>query len=182
MTNSKAKYKTFTLEWKPLNDDGGRKMDMEILEKKQNPLLNRQEIRFKVLHPKEATPNRDSARDKIAQMHNVKNEQVIVDALDTTFGKSETTGYAKIYPSKDEAMKNERDYHLVRNRQKGDAKPKEKKAEAPATLQPPAKEKAEEDAASKDTADPSEGTPQEAPAEEAPAEEAPAEEAPAEEK
>ncbi len=103
-------------------------MDVEITDKRQNPLLNRQEVRFKILHPKEPTPTRDSARDKLASMNNVKKEQVIIDALDTTFGKSETTGYAKIYPTKDEAMKNERNYELVRNNLVAGKKAPEKKA------------------------------------------------------
>ena len=107
-------------------------MDVEIIEKKQNQLLNRQEIRFKIIHTKEPTPKRDGAREKIAEMNKVKKEQVIIDSLDTTFGKSETIGYAKIYSSKEEAMKNEREYHLIRNRLKEPKKQKrpEKKMEA----------------------------------------------------
>jgi len=101
-------------------------MEMEIIDKKQNPLLKRQEIRFKILHPKEPTPNRDSAREKIASLNNVKKEQVIIDNLETTFGMSETKGYAKIYASKEEAMKNEREHHLVRNKLKEGKKPQKK--------------------------------------------------------
>jgi small subunit ribosomal protein S24e len=129
-------------------------MDVEVIEKKQNPLLNRQEIRFKILHPKEPTPNRDSAREKIASENNVKKEQVIIDNLETTFGKSETVGYAKIYPSKEEAMKNEREYHLVRNKLKEGKKVPEKKATlAPGPAPPagaPAEEKKEEDSKEKE--------------------------------
>jgi len=107
-------------------------MDVEIIEKKQNPLLNRQEIRFKILHPKEPTPNRDS-----------------------------TVGYAKVYPSKEEAMKNERDYHLVRNKLK---EGKKKAVATPTLTTGPA---------------PVPGAPKAPPAaEEAPKEEEPKEEAP----
>lgn len=101
-------------------------MEMEILEKKQNNLMNRIEIRFKISHPKETTPNRDSAREKMAALVNVKKEQVIIDSLDTKFGVNETTGYAKVYPTKEEAMKIERDYQLIRNKLK---EKKEKKAD-----------------------------------------------------
>jgi len=118
-------------------------MDVEIIDQRQNPLLNRKEIKFKILHPKEPTPNRDSARDKIASMSNAKKEQVIIDSLDTTFGKSETTGYAKVYPSKEEAMKNERKYELIRNRQVDGGK-KDKKPAAPAPAPAPAAEGEEE--------------------------------------
>ena len=138
-------------------------MDVEIIEKRQNPLLNRQEIRFKILHPKEPTPNRDSARDKLASMSNVKKDQVIVDTLETTFGKSETVGYAKIYPSKDEAMKNERKYELVRNSL---VEGKKKAAKKPALETGPAPVPTAGDAAPKEE----EGA--EAPAEEAPVENA----------
>lgn len=113
-------------------------MDVEVIEKRQNPLLNRQEIRFKILHPKEPTPTRDSARDKIASENNVKKEQVIIDNLETTFGKSETIGYAKIYPSKEEAMKNEREHHLVRNKLKEGKKKPEKKPTLTTGPAPPA--------------------------------------------
>ena len=123
-------------------------MDVEITDKKQNPLLKRQEIRFKILHPKEPTPNRDSAREKIASLSNVKKEQVIIDNLETTFGMSETKGYAKIYASKEEAMKNEREHHLVRNKLKeGKKKPKAKpplEAGTPPPAGPPAAEGGEE--------------------------------------
>ena len=149
-------------------------MDVEVIEKRKNPLLNRQEIRFKILHPKEPTPNRDSARDKIASENNVKKEQVIIDNLETTFGKSETIGYAKIYPSKEEAMKNERDYHLIRNRLKeGEKKPDKKPTLAPGPA-PPAGAPAEDAGRKED-----EGK-EEAPAEEK-AEETKEEEPPAEE-
>lgn len=104
-------------------------MEMEILEKKQNAILNRAEVKFKITHAKEPSPNRDAARDKLALLQNVKKEQVIVDSLDTTFGKNITTGYAKVYPDKETAMKVEREYQLVRNKLKEKAKKSEQKAE-----------------------------------------------------
>lgn len=142
-------------------------MDVEIIEKRQNPLLNRQEIRFKILHPKEPTPNRDSAREKIASLSSVKKEQVIIDSLESTFGKSETFGYAKVYPSKEEAMKNERDYHLVRNRLKEGKKKASKQSTIPTLETGPA---------------PAPGTAKASPAAEGKEEETPKEETPTEEK
>ena len=41
-------------------------MDIEISEKKQNPLLNRWEVRFTVHHTGEKTPTRDAIREKLA--------------------------------------------------------------------------------------------------------------------
>ena len=149
-------------------------MDVEIVDKRQNPLLNRQEVRFKILHPKEPTPNRDSAREKIASLNNVKKEQVIIDNLETTFGKSETVGYAKIYPSKDEALKNEREHHLVRNKLKEGKKKPEKKPTLTTGPAPPAGAPAD--------AKPAKGEEAKPPVEEKKEEEGKAEEPPAEEK
>jgi len=147
-------------------------MDVEVMEKRKNPLLNRQEIRFKILHPKEPTPNRDSAREKIASENNVKKEQVIIDNLETTFGKSETIGYAKIYPSKEEAMKNERDYHLVRNRLKEGKKKQEKKPTlAPGPAPPAGAPPKDEEAGEKGEEAPTEEKAEDKKEEEPPAEE-----------
>lgn len=110
-------------------------MEIEVIEKRKNALFNREEIRFKLVHPKEPTPKRDQARDKIAELSNVKKEQIVVDELATTFGKGETIGYAKVYTTKKEAQENERNYHLKRNHifeEKKKGAPAEKKEEAPA--------------------------------------------------
>jgi small subunit ribosomal protein S24e len=106
-------------------------MEIEIVAKKENELLDRVEVKFKASHPKEGTPQRDVIREKLSSMLKAPKERVIVDAMDSEFGKMETVGYAKIYKTKDAAMKYEREHVLVRNKLKEKVKVEKKKAGAP---------------------------------------------------
>jgi small subunit ribosomal protein S24e len=110
-------------------------MEIEIVSKKENELLDRTEVKFKASHAKEGTPQREAVREKLAAMLKATKERVIVDAMESEFGKMETIGYAKIYRSKDSAMKYERKHVLVRNKLK-ERVAKEKKAAAPAPGKP----------------------------------------------
>ena len=125
-------------------------MEVEIVSKKENELLDRTEVKFKAVHAKEGTPQREVVREKLAAVLKATKERVIVDSMDSEFGKTETIGYAKVYKSKDAAMKYEREHVLVRNKlkekvkvEKKAASPKPEKA-APAAAKPAEKEKAPE--------------------------------------
>src|SRR4030042_668320 len=107
-------------------------MEIEIITKKENELLDRSEVMFKAVHPKEGTPQREAVREKIAAILKATKERVIVDAMDSEFGKTETIGYAKVYKTKDSAMKYEREPTLVRNKLKEKAKVEKKKKAAAA--------------------------------------------------
>jgi small subunit ribosomal protein S24e len=102
-------------------------MDIVVVSKRDNVLLGRTEVRFRIVHSKEKTPDRDSVREKLAAIMNEKKETVIIDSMRSQFGKPESLGYAKIYKTKDKAMRVERDRTLVRN------KLKERKAKAEKT-------------------------------------------------
>ena len=136
-------------------------MEIEIVSKKENELLDRTEVTFKAFHPKEGTPQREVVREKLASMLKASKDRVIVDAMDSEFGKMETVGYAKVYKTKEAAMKFEREHVLVRNKLK-EAVKKEKKAAAPPPGKPaaasPAKpaEKAPEKPAEKHAEKPAE--------------------------
>ena len=89
-------------------------MDIKIIEEKNNPMLNRREVVFKVTH-ESATPSRKSIVDRIAATMNSKEGLVIVDNLRTEFGKRETIGYAKIYETEERAKQVERPHIIERN-------------------------------------------------------------------
>lgn len=113
-------------------------MDILVVSKKDNVLLGRTEVRFRIAHVKEKSPDRDSVREKLAAILNEKKDNVIIDSMKVMLGKPECTGYAKVYASKEAAMKVERDRTLVRN------KLKERKAKAKAEKAAPKKEGAAE--------------------------------------
>lgn len=102
-------------------------MELEIVKKRENPLMGRVEVHFTVRHAGEATPNRDAVRDNLATQVGAKRETVILQSLKSTSGKAVTAGYARVYPSR-EAAASERRHILVRNKL---AEKKAKKEEAP---------------------------------------------------
>ncbi len=101
-------------------------MEIQVVAKKENPLLKRVEVTFKAVHKAEPTPTRDAIRTELAKQLKASKDGVIVDRSVSSFGRFETTGYAKIYKSKEEALAVERSHILVRNKLK-EAVVKEKK-------------------------------------------------------
>jgi small subunit ribosomal protein S24e len=116
-------------------------METEVLSRKENPFLDRVEIEFRTSHPNEPTPTRDALREEIAKIAKAKKGLVIIDRMDSDFGKPETTGYAKVYKNEEKVLSVERKHILMRNDLLKTEKkePPKKKAEPYA----PAKEKEE---------------------------------------
>ena len=112
-------------------------METEVLSRRENPLLDRVEIEFRTRHPSEPTPTRDALREEIAKIAKGKKDLVIIDRVDSDFGRPETTGYAKVYKNKDKILSVERKHILIRNgllkpEKKPEKKKPEPKKEAPA--------------------------------------------------
>jgi len=89
-------------------------MEIEIESMKENKLLDRVEINFKLVH-EGGTPSRKKIRDSLAEKLGEKNKIIIIEWMKSRYGVSETFGYAKIYPSKTSAEKIEARYLLKRN-------------------------------------------------------------------
>jgi ribosomal protein S24E len=104
-------------------------MEVEIISKKENPLIGRLEVNFKVSHPKENTPGRKTVRDEIASLLKVKKDTIVIDNMKPQFGKPETIGYAKVYKSKNDALQMETKAVLKRNALLEETKEKAKKKE-----------------------------------------------------
>ena len=101
-------------------------MDIQVIEAKNNTILNRRELVFKVIHD-ESTPSRKSVVERLAATMNSKSSLVFVDSMKTEFGKRETIGYAKIYETAERAKQVERVHIIERNTF---TKPEEAKPEA----------------------------------------------------
>ena len=72
-------------------------MDIEITERNDNPLLDRQELKLVLNHPKSATPRRMDVRKRLAEQLDVKAELIIIDHLRNRYGAPQSRGYAKVY-------------------------------------------------------------------------------------
>lgn len=104
-------------------------MDVEIIEKKENPLLERTEVRFKVSF-EGATPSRKQVRDKLIALLNSDRNLTVLDSVETNYGSQVAVGYIKVYAN-EKAMSTEPQYILERNK-KADVVEEKAKEEAPA--------------------------------------------------
>ena len=109
-------------------------MEIQVLDRRENALLKRVEVTFKVVHKAEPTPTRDALRAELTKALKATKDVVIVDGAASTFGRSETHGYAKVYKTKEQALSVERKHVLIRNRL---VEPEAKKEGPAAPAKPP---------------------------------------------
>ena len=91
-------------------------MEIEILSKKENPVIDRIEVQVLAKHQGGPTPKREELRELVAGAFKVEKDRVIVDHTNSGFGQGETRAYVKVYPSKKRAIEVERKPILVRNK------------------------------------------------------------------
>ncbi|MCX9012715.1 MAG: 30S ribosomal protein S24e [Candidatus Methanoperedens sp.] len=117
-------------------------MELQIIKDKTNPLLKRREISLKIIN--KGTPSRIEVKNKLAALANSKPELIVIEHLNTLFGKQEIVGTASIYES-DERLKQIAHQHLVARDAPKAAE--ENAAEAPAAVaKPEAKHEAKAEA------------------------------------
>ncbi|MCK5774216.1 MAG: 30S ribosomal protein S24e [Thermoplasmata archaeon] len=90
-------------------------MDVEIVGRKDNLLLERSEVDFLVKHENESTPPRKQVREALGIALNVGKSILIVDSFTSEFGKGTSKGTARVYKDLEKAKKIEDDHILVRN-------------------------------------------------------------------
>ena len=74
-------------------------MEIKILSKKENPLLNRIEIEFECDYPSEGTPNLLDVKHKIVALEDSSNDLLVVDNMKPSYGVAKAVGLAKVYDS-----------------------------------------------------------------------------------
>ncbi len=90
-------------------------MKMEITERKENPLYHRVEVHFTVDHVGECTPGRNAVAEEVAKQTKSKRDCVVVASVESVYGTGVSKGYAKVYDTKEDALRLEREYQLKRN-------------------------------------------------------------------
>jgi small subunit ribosomal protein S24e len=89
--------------------------EIEILEEKKNPLVDRTEIKFRIDHFGESVPNRLEVKKKLAAMQGAKQEFTIIRNIKSHFGGSYSMGRGMVYENADE-LKYYEPFHIqVRN-------------------------------------------------------------------
>ncbi|MEA1992965.1 MAG: 30S ribosomal protein S24e [Euryarchaeota archaeon] len=89
-------------------------MKIEILEEKENPLLERKELSFKVI-PEGGSEKYENVRKKIAAMLDLDENTFVIQRLQSQFGKKEYRGFLKIYKDEDNMRDVEEKHILKRN-------------------------------------------------------------------
>ena len=103
---------------------------MQIIERKENPLLDRVELVFSWEHPNEPTPSRTQMVDAAAKSEPGADKKLIfVKNVETRFGMSRTSGIALVYGS-DESASIEPEYVIERHKKQNET-PKEESSEGP---------------------------------------------------
>ena len=102
---------------------------MEIIERKENPVLDRVELTFQWNHSGEATPSLTEMVDAAAKAEPGADKKLVyVKNVNTRFGMSRTSGLALIYGTAESASI-EPEYVIERHKSLNETKPKENKAE-----------------------------------------------------
>ena len=107
-------------------------MELEITERNDNPLLNRQEIKVVIKHNESSTPRRNQVIKNISEQLKTNRELVIIDHLKNAYGKTETYGYAKIYSDKESLSKIETKPSMERHKDIDSHSSEKETKEAPA--------------------------------------------------
>lgn len=74
-------------------------MEIKIISKKENPLLNRTEIEFECDYPSEGTPNLLDVKHKLVALEDSSNDLLVVDNMKPSYGATKAVGLAKVYDS-----------------------------------------------------------------------------------
>tara|TARA_B100001250_G_scaffold344012_1_gene312883 strand:+ start:142 stop:501 length:360 start_codon:yes stop_codon:yes gene_type:complete len=102
---------------------------MEIIERKENPVLDRVELTFQWNHSGEATPSLSQMVDAAAKAEPGSDKKLVyVKNVNTRFGMSRTSGLALIYGAAESASI-EPDYVIERHKSLDETESKEKKVE-----------------------------------------------------
>jgi ribosomal protein S24E len=90
-------------------------MEIEVTEKHDNLLLERTEVRLIARHSKEATPKRKELKDAIMEALDVKKGVLVIDTMNSEFGRNQTMVFLKVYANVEKARAVENDHVLKRN-------------------------------------------------------------------
>jgi len=91
-------------------------MEIKIVSSKDNPLLKRKEVQFKIEHgPQSKTPARLEVKKALAAEMKIGEELVFVKDIRTLTGTGTAVGHANAYESANQAKIVEPDYIMKRN-------------------------------------------------------------------
>lgn len=76
------------------------KMEIKIVEEKDNPFFKRKDLRVEISHKSAATPSKAELAKELAAKYKVDEVQVVIDYIFTTKGMCKTIAKVKILKEK----------------------------------------------------------------------------------
>ena len=92
-------------------------MEIDILNKKENKVLDRTEVKFDCIYSGEATPKLLDVKSKLVALLDSKKDLIVVDSLQPHYGQTKASGYAKIYGSIESLENIETEHVLSKNKE-----------------------------------------------------------------
>jgi small subunit ribosomal protein S24e len=96
-------------------------MKIEIVDEKENPLLERKEIHFTLI-PDEGGERYEAVRKKVAAMLDLDERAFVIQYMRSQFGKKAYKGFLKVYANEKAMRAVEEKYVLRRNGLMGEEK------------------------------------------------------------
>ena len=100
-------------------------MEIKIIEEKENPLLNRTEIKFECEYEGEGTPKILDVKHKLVAIVNASKELLVVDSMKPGYGVTKAYGLAKVYDSIEKLNIIETDSVIAKNAEPEEEVPEE---------------------------------------------------------
>ncbi len=97
-------------------------MEIEILQNRENKLVERVEVEFRVHHPGKPTPSRREVLEELAKKLGSDPELVVIRRISTPHGRTYSSCLAHVYKSKERMLSVEPRYILERGKKKEEGK------------------------------------------------------------
>ena len=72
-------------------------MEAKLESVKNNPLLDRKNVKITLTHTGEATPSIEDIKNRVAAENDLDQENIEIDTVKTPYGSQVSTAYAKVY-------------------------------------------------------------------------------------
>lgn len=92
-------------------------MEINIIDKKKNKVLNRTEVRVECLYQGEATPKTLDVKSKLVTILDSKKKLTVIDSIQPNYGEGKAAAYAKIYDSLESLKSIETEHVLNKNKE-----------------------------------------------------------------
>ncbi len=89
-------------------------MDIEFINEKENPLLDRTEYNVRIIHG-DGTPKFAEMRSKIAALKDLDNDKFVLQSVRADYGRSTSVGDLRVYKDGAKMVATEYTYILKKN-------------------------------------------------------------------